>query len=106
MDKGCWLITLVISFIVAAGVCLNDYMDQAKCDIKPVPASKIYIKGQVKDIREECVFLMGALYKQRMKFSSEDAAKGYLIDILLQAIDKKDMVEREITEQEKMAYTE
>lgn len=105
MDKS-WLITLIISIIVVAGVCLSDYMDQIKCDIKPVPASKIYIKGQVKDIREECVFLMGVLYKQQMKFNSRDAAKGYLVDILLQAIDKKDMVEREISEQEKMAYTE
>lgn len=105
MDKS-WLITLIISIIVVAGVCLSDYMDQIKCDIKPVPVSKIYIKGQVKDIREECVFLMGVLYKQQMKFNSRDAAKGYLVDILLQAIDKKDMVEREISEQEKMAYTE
>ena len=76
------------------------------CDLK-IDNNNFQIEGNVKELRTECVVLMREVYKKLSKKYKSQIATGIMFDILKQSIyDNKEIIIQEISDKEKLAYTE
>ena len=61
----------------------------------------------IKELKIECIALMKEIYKILSKKYKSQIAKGIMFDMLKQSIyDNKEIIIQEISDKEKLAYTE
>lgn len=75
-----------------------------------VDGGGLIIEGSVAEVSAECILVMREIYKRNKKEYGDKIATGILTNMLIKAIDdsvtKEDIASWEISEKEKLAYTE
>lgn len=64
----------------------------------------LQMEGNVSDVSAECVMILRELYKRNREKYSEEVAAGILTNMVIKAIVGLD--EGEVSEEEKLGYTE
>lgn len=70
----------------------------------------LVIEGSISKVSAECVMIIRQIYKRNKELYGQEIALGILTNMMLKAIDEKNEVKQKIewnvSEEEKMGYTE
>lgn len=70
----------------------------------------LVIEGNISKVSAECVMIIRQIYKRNKELYGQEIALGILTNMMLKAIDEKNEVKQKIewnvSEEEKMGYTE
>lgn len=70
----------------------------------------LVIEGNISKVSAECVMIIRQIYKRNKELYGQEIALGILTNMMLKAIDEKNEVKQKIewnvSEEEKMEYTE
>lgn len=70
----------------------------------------LVIEGSISKVSAECVMIIRQIYKRNKELYGQEIALGILTNMMLKAIDEKNEVKQKIewnvSEEEKMEYTE
>lgn len=70
----------------------------------------LVIEGSISKVSAECVMIIRQIYKRNKELYGQEIALGILTNMMLKAIDEKNEIKQKIewnvSEEEKMEYTE